>query len=445
MQMKKVLYGSTALATAALVAAGAGEAAAAERIQLQISGYMQQWLVGVDQSFNDAGGQIEPGGFQRFPTTSGFRVPQSHSVYNVDQKTNAEICFVGQTTLDNGITFGVNVQLEAYAAGNHIDETYLFLSSDRFGRLILGSEDAASSLLHVAPPNGGISVDDGDVPTMVMFKPVSGVIDGTALTTDLDFRGDSNKFTYITPRFYGFQAGASYTPLGNDVSSNPQSGEAYNSGWAAGLNYSNVFSNGFGVQASAGLQGFNQTCGTRGVGTNPFDAANDTDGSCNQMLEWSANLNGSYAGFTIGGGYKQSYGNTGASVATFEATGGTHSQLLNGRAWSVGGAYETGPYTVGITYTQGSGTGWNIPGSGDYQSRIGAVSGTYVLGPGIRLVGGFFLFEQKAEMVPGVRGNAGSPNNVRTTAANSAARAAGIQNTSTSMGWGGAMAVTASF
>src|SRR3546814_15132709 len=41
--------------------------------------------------------------------------------------SDSEIHFVGSTTLDNGIEFGVNVQLEANTnSGDQIDESYLY-------------------------------------------------------------------------------------------------------------------------------------------------------------------------------------------------------------------------------------------------------------------------------------------------------------------------------
>lgn len=432
--MKKVLYGTTALATAGLVAAGASDASAAERIKMEVHGYMQQWLVGVDQNFNDV--RTAPDG------DAGFVVNRNNSVTNLDQKTNAEICFVGQTTLDNGITVGVNVQLEAWRTGvnqDWIDESFLFVESDRFGQMKIGSEDGAASLLTVNAPDGGISVDDaGDVVTLDMFKPVSGVIEGTAVSTEADQDGDSNKIIYITPRFYGFQAGASFTPINSDTGNNPdnQPGapgtvSSQHSGWSGALNYSNVFSNGFGIRASGGLVGFQQD--------NALDAESN-----NAFFQWRGGAQLSYAGFTVGGGYKRTYGNTGSASAVVTPNGtatsldgGNVTRLSNGSSWSVGGTYETGPYTVGVTFVQGSGRGYNIAGTGDYESSIGTVAGTYVLGPGIRLRGGFFFFDQNAEEVPSVT--------VEDGRARAAAISAGIQNTSDSSGWGGAIALTASF
>ncbi len=432
--MKTSFYGTTALATAALVAGIAGDAAAQQhgggRIQIEVHGYMQQWLVGVDQDFNDGNG--------RLPTEAGYTVNQGHKVINVDQKTNAEVCFVGQTTLDNGITVGVEVQLEAYSAGNHVDETYLFLESDRFGRLMVGAEDGVGEQLSVNAPDGGISVDAaGDVVTNEFFLPVSGVNDDVVVSTEAGLDGDSNKISYITPRLYGFQAGVSFTPINNDDSNSPDPGTDADAGVAAALNYANVFANGFGVAATAAIVNFRN------------NVSSDPDGSLNGSMEWRFGGQLSYLGFTVGGAYKQTYGNDGAPVAgtlggTVDPTG-ANSRKLNGSAWSVGGTYETGPYTVGISYVQGSSVGWNIPGTGDYKSKMGTLAGTYVLGPGIRLRGGFFLFDQDAERVPdafaGVAGNdlVASINN------NQAALNAGIQDTSDSSGWGGAIALTASF
>ncbi|NJO67491.1 MAG: porin, partial [Rhodospirillales bacterium] len=118
--MKKILYATTALATAALVAGAAGDAAAqeykseaAERINLGISGYFQQWAVGVAQDIKDTG-------------------PETIKTNPIDNKQNSEICFIGSTTLDNGLTVGINVQVEANTSSDQIDESFLFLQGPSF-------------------------------------------------------------------------------------------------------------------------------------------------------------------------------------------------------------------------------------------------------------------------------------------------------------------------
>ena len=445
--MKKVLYGTTALATAGLLAAGANDAnAAAQRIQVEVHGYMNQWLVGLDQDFTDN----DPG---------DFRVGQGYNVSTIDQKSNAEVCFVGSTLLDNGITVGVNIQLEAEdVQGAGVDESFIFVQSDRFGQLKVGQEDPAADLLTVNAPDGGISIDGfGDLTTEQMFVNTAGANFGVVASTEIDRASDSNKFIYITPRYYGFQAGVDYTPqFGDDSNRASTTGptgsfDEPTDGWSAALNYADVFPGGFGLRASAGIAGANQS--TR---VDPEDN--------NDWFAWRAGGQISYAGFTVGGAYKREYGNEGGVVNAGMAAGGPvpvppvlvpttgggtvvvrpagvaagapTTFLRNGQAWSIGGTYETGPYTVGVQYVQGSQVGWNIPGTGDIETKMGTVAGTYRLGPGIRLRAGFFWFDLEAEDVPDP---AVAP------AANLGALEAGIQNTSDSDGWGGAAAITASF
>ena len=59
--------------------------------------------------------------------------------------TNSEIIFSPNVTLDNGMTFGFNVQMEALNGGgaDGIDESYVTISSDTLGRIDLGSENSA--------------------------------------------------------------------------------------------------------------------------------------------------------------------------------------------------------------------------------------------------------------------------------------------------------------
>lgn len=62
-------------------------------MQLMVGGYMEQWF-GYGSSDTD--------------TVSGV-------VKDLDMQADAEIHFTGSMTTDNGMTFGVNVQLEGVA------------------------------------------------------------------------------------------------------------------------------------------------------------------------------------------------------------------------------------------------------------------------------------------------------------------------------------------
>ena len=365
--MKKYLLGTTALATAGLMAGMASDAAASERIKVGINGYHQQWGVYADQDIDTKA------------TAAGARNQIKTSP--VDQKHNSEICFNGESTLDNGITFGLNVQLEANTSGDQIDESYLYVQSDSMGRLIIGDENNAGYLLHVTAPNGGISIDSGDMISDDFFENTTGAdwFDTSLGTTNLRFNdNDSGKFTYISPRFAGFQLGASYIPQFEPGGGDDNSGiykstlagvrteDKQRNGVAVGANFREDFG-GFGVQASLGWLGAQTS-------DNDLSAAN-------------AGLQLSFAGFSVGGAYVKAFGGT----KSVDATGAEASEF-DGDGWTAGGAYEIGPYKVGITYQRGVNDGFD-GGGGDFRLDQANISGTYQFGPGIRLVGGFFAYD----------------------------------------------------
>ncbi len=73
---------------------------------------------------------------------------------------------------------------------------------------------------------------------------------------------------------------------------------------------------------------------------------------------------------------------------------------MQSNGWTVGGAYEWGPYAVGLTYQHGEGEGSFVYSDNTRLDQV-VLSGTYTLGPGIRLVGGIFGYDADAEKLPG--------------------------------------------
>jgi outer membrane protein OmpU len=415
--MKKILFATTAMATAGMIAGGAGDAAAAERIAIEVHGFHQQWIVGLDQDFTD---------------TDAGRVDRGFKAESVDQKTNSEICFTGQTTLDNGISVGLQVELEAQAvgaAGLHIDETFLFLESERMGQFKLGVEDSVADLLHVGPPNGGVSVDDGDVVNVGMYVNTalaqSVVLSSTSLgdlSTPGGIRnGDANRIMYTTPRYAGFQAGISYAPQAaedSDANNNANYGllnqnGRYHDSVEAGLNYREAFG-GVGVQLSGGVRHMNQRQDLSAfAGVDP-----------GTMFGYSMGGQLTFGGLTVGGAFRKI--TSGRDTPLVGTTTIADQRSLQSSVWSAGARYEIGPYAAGLSCISGEAVGWQAAGTGDLEHFNCAVSGTYTLGPGIRLIGGLFLFDDEAETPAGPA-------------------AVPISNTSDTDGWGGTIALTASF
>lgn len=329
--MKKVILGTTALVAASALTAGS--ASAAEKIKLNVGGYLQSSFVVAD--YDD-------------PSNSDF-LP-------TDIRHEGEVFFTGETTLDNGLTFGVNIQLEAYTASDQIDETFMYVEGN-FGRVNVGSEDSASYLMHYNAPS--------PVPAWGLSSPnanASGFTTPSTLTNEL---GDTDKITYFTPRFAGFQIGASYTPDGDKettsatvyapIATEGTADEAY----SLGVNYVQDF-DGFNVAASLGYQVVTRT----GAGVD------DTD-------EISAGVQLGFAGFTVGGAYK--YTDNDSTVAA-----GTDNDER--QDWNLGVTYGQGPWKVGLMYAGVDFEDDSAATDGDVHAFV--LGGQYVLGPGVTAFGG---------------------------------------------------------
>lgn len=368
---------------------------AAKRIELKLSGYFQQWGVWTNQEY-----KTRPG---------GVGTPSRHQSTNqVSQKHNSEICFIGQTTLDNGLTIGVNVQMEANTSSDQIDESYLFLQSPSMGRIEVGDTNNAGYKLHVTAPDGGISLDSGDLCNITAFETGNqgnnsglgaSLFDTPLCTTNLRLNdNDSGKFTYFTPRYAGFQAGISYIPEfaagGGDNNSalklagtgNLGRASGQNNGVSPGLNYTDKFGD-FGVMASLGYL-YAQA--------SQSDFPNQTTGNVKNLVAYNGGAQFSYAGFSFGGAYI--YVPQGTRTITGAATtanpAGTNVRF-NGESWTAGAAYSFGPYKIGLDYLNGRNN--KTTSGGQDRLEQATVSGTWTMGPGIRLVGGVFYYDWQEE------------------------------------------------
>jgi predicted porin len=366
--MKKILYGTTALVTVGLLAAS--PASAEEKISLTLGGYMNQYfgVGGYDEDTTDS---------RDFGTSSMF--------------SDGEIHFNGKTTLDNGITFGAQVQLESFASGDQIDENYAYVDGD-FGRVLLGSENTAMYLMQYSGPEVGAPVNSGWVTVFVPSAPGSQASFRTpAISTFTDIGNDENRITYFTPRFSGFQVGASYTPqitgAGDGGQGPADETTQLNNGIALGANFVESF-NGIDVAIAGGWQTAEGPDGrpTSSSAASDISACESglaaaslsaIDEICSDILDdsvskgddpelWSAGINLGFSGFTVGGSY-----------ANAEDSGAN-----DGHAWDVGAKYATGPWKVGVYYfhSEVDGSSSN-PADDELDALKGAIA--YSVGPGI--------------------------------------------------------------
>src|SRR5438445_1210814 len=123
------------LCTSALISAGfvVGQAQAADPIKLQLGG------------FYGAAAGAEIGGNNARDSASDNR---THYAF----KNNVEVYFNGSTTLDNGLTAGVHIELEANNTANRtIDEVFMYFKGG-FGEFRFGDTGGALGKSCVVDP-----------------------------------------------------------------------------------------------------------------------------------------------------------------------------------------------------------------------------------------------------------------------------------------------------
>jgi hypothetical protein len=244
--MRKQLLATTALVAAGMMAATAPASAQKKgnTVKLGLKGYMEQ-VVGF--AFDRAKAEdISDNTFGDGDAVAG------RGSFDID--TESEIHFKGSGKLDNGITILADVQLEVSGSpGNIIDEQYLIVRGN-FGQVILGSEDNAGHLMTIGYSGTwatgvgqNLTFDTTDWIHLPQGIDPTRRFDGTLNDPRLrSTENDSNKISYFTPRFEGFQLGASYIPkflqetsvLSTTVATK---NGVYHEGWAIGANFDRRF------------------------------------------------------------------------------------------------------------------------------------------------------------------------------------------------------------
>ena len=275
----------------------------------------------------------------------------------VDTYTNAEIHFTPSVTLDNGLTFGIDVQYEAKSNGGAtVDESFMTIKSDTLGKIDIGNENSAGYKMMVgggsAQVGGGIGINS---PSLSGFVPISvgsgGNLpwnfrqSGISQWTEVVGNNDVPRITYYTPSFNGLTIGVSYA-----ASANGLGGSGVNAGNNFGVNrnvgVNDIFD--IGVAYSQSFNGVDLTLSGRyGTASNDTGIANTDDPDV-----WGVGALIGVAGWTFGGHYGEN------------DNGGL---LPDQEGWSLGVSYDiAGPWSVGFDTYQGE---WddNIGGKAEYE------------------------------------------------------------------------------
>jgi predicted porin len=289
--------------------------------------------------------------------------------------------------------YGAVIQLNADANQNKFGQddgrkTYLYVENDSVGRFEAGQNVGASNTLEVdaskiARATGGSNGDREynlaarGISTGTSYTFANGAYNYITTpnlpTADEDTTaGLANKITYYTPRFSGLQFGISYAPDSGDTGSASGITTDANAGQygdiiSGGLNFESDISDGVTMMAS--LVGETGTA-EQNSGTGAADF--------NDLNAYSVGLGFEFGGFSIAG----NWADLGDSGIISTATSNDNSNY-----WTVGAAYENGPYGLSVTYldsTAGQGTpATTTINTGDNELTNVVVGADYQMAPGL--------------------------------------------------------------
>jgi hypothetical protein len=218
--MKKTLLATSALAGVAFLTAGAASAGpvnSSDTMTVKMNGYQVFQAATLDSDNSTGRGR-------------GYRFSQPEG----------EFGFTASAKTDSGITYGFRSEIgtEAISA----DELYGFVSG-AFGKVEFGNQDGAANQMQIGAfnANGTFQGTLGGTFGLSAFNGQAGASDHHLIRDDVEqvIYGDGNKLVYISPRFSGFQIGASWTPQSNAEGSSGFGDTTINQA-ATGIGFENV-------------------------------------------------------------------------------------------------------------------------------------------------------------------------------------------------------------
>jgi hypothetical protein len=328
--------------------------------------YVNQDFVGFSTG-NDA-----PTNVSGIPATSswtyGYTDPaggtqvQDHGWYFGVDESELQLNVSG--TADNGLNYGFKIEINANTSDGTVADEARLQFSGGWGTLQLGDEDGAEDIMNFGGENlmgatGGFDGDFDDV--LIRYRdfvyagvPTDNTGAAMSYPTIIGDTGDATKVSYFSPRFSGFQVGASLTPT-------PNSGDDFKSDgiWenhiGVGANYDNSFGD-LRVRASAVYSG----------ATSNLTYIND-------VSAWSVGGIVGWGPFSLGANYTDN----GDSWTFFDDP----DTSIERSYWNVAASFETGPIYLSAGYFSSNAED-SIGGEENDFSNI-ALTADYTMAPGL--------------------------------------------------------------
>ena len=353
---------------------------------------------------------------------------------STEMRNRFRVNIIPSAKADNGLEYGARIRIRAdnsnTAVGRALtqDRTYIFAQGG-FGQVRLGTTNTFNDETIVSRPIdylpfglfdqsisyiggvqalGGAGANSGaDVAPGIGGALAQGSIVWPT------FGDVATRIVYFSPRFAGFQLGASYSPRNDDTTNSVnrlKTGTAtalsaaqpsMQDLWEVGANYDATFG---GVRLKAGA-GYYAGQASDAVGT---------PGSFKDLSAWQAGAQVGFAGFSVGGSYTD-WGKSGlnknGAVAPFRDSA---------RVYQVGAQYTMGPIVIGGGWMRGEDSG-SVAVSGKRKLDVYEIGASYTVAPGLAVQAQYDYFKAESDLpttaAAGDRDDKGSIVILRTTLA----------------------------
>ncbi len=378
--MKKILLGTSALIGAATLLSGA---ALAEDPKVTVGGF-NTFEAGYTES--DMDDNLKNRAFRN----------NTEIHFNIAGKTGAGLNYGAEIDLQADIDgAGPTSSTGTSGGGLNARRTYGWLGGDAWGHFELGSNDGVARTMKVdaasiARATGGI---DGDWAYFADVNTFGAAVAGenvgagsagalTGHTNNPNFItgprlpvehgpatgffneawGNNNKITYYTPKFSGFQLGVSYSP---DLENRGQLTDRVERVTAGTVTARDIW------EGALSYEGQWDQFGFAAAVTGQTGKALENSG-LEDLNAWNVGAKVSYLGFSLAG----SYGDWDDSLTTSASGVGASADY-----WTVGAAYETGPFGASVTYLKSDTKIDGADNDNEFQSL--SVGVDYKLAPGL--------------------------------------------------------------